>query len=136
MLQIPEGIQIHYSPTSTWWVDKEGIICITANKFVDDNDTVEIQEKRLEEFDKAWGDRKACVLMDVSAVKPEEHSKEYRMGAAGIFNKKAKAVAIIAPSLFNRTIVDVFYNLEPPVYPYKHFETEKEAREWLKQFCG
>ena len=130
----PENAVIHDEPNSVWWIDESGIFCSVSKR----NPVEQTREdgiKRLEEFKKTIGDKKVCLLMDISEARPNPRmeSREERDFAAGELAKIVKAMAIISRNPLGRMLANLFFSLKPPPYPMKMFTDEHEAKEWLKQ---
>jgi hypothetical protein len=131
----PENAEIHDEPTSVWWIDESGIFCSVSKP----NPIAQTREegmKRLEEFKASIGHKKICMLIDISNAKPGAGSREDRDLAAIEMAKLVKAMALIAKTALSKMVMNLFFSLKPPPYPYKMFspEQEQEAKEWLKQY--
>lgn len=130
-MQVPTDVEVHDDPNSTWWIDKEGILCsISKKNYV--QETREAQMKRMDDFIRITGGKKMCMLLDITYARPSR--KEDRDEAAEILAKVVKAMAMVSRSPLGRMIANLFFGLKPPPYPVKMFSDEKEAREWLRQY--
>lgn len=130
-MQVPTDTEIHDDPNSTWWIDKEGIVCsISKKNYV--QESREAQRKRLDDFIRITGGKKMCMLLDITYARPSR--KEDRDEAAELLAKVVKAMAMVSRSPLGRMIANLFFGLKPPPYPVKMFSDEKEAKEWLRQY--
>lgn len=127
----PENAKLIETRTATLWIDEEGILYSISKK--GPAETLEETQKSVEEFKKLFGDKKFCMILDVTNSAPS--SREVRQYAAEELPKIIKAAAIIADSVFAKMLTNLFFNLKPPPYPIKMFNNEIDAKEWLLQYC-
>lgn len=127
----PENAKLIETRTATLWVGEGGILYSISKKVP--AQTLEETQKSVEEFKKIFGDKKFCMVLDVTNSSPS--SKEVRQYAAEELPKIIKAAAIIADSAFAKMLTNLFFNLKPPPYPLKMFNNEIDAKEWLFQYC-
>ena len=130
IMKIPENVEVSELPTSTTWIDENGICCSISKKHPPQ--TLEETKKGVEEFKKITKGKKVCLLIDTTNSTPS--SKEVRDYAAEIFPDLVKAIAMVSKSALGRMIANLFFGLKPPPYPVKMFSEETEAKEWLKQY--
>src|ERR1043165_6079573 len=98
ILLLPEGVDIIDTATSYYWYDEDGILC-TVNKKTDPLPLEEI-EKVFFNFIAATGDKKVCMLMDVTH---SPHStKETRKFAAKELPRILSALAMVSRSAMGR----------------------------------
>ncbi len=129
-MEPPKNADLHETTTSVAWRDENGIICSISKKAP--QPTVEESKKELIEFRKKFGEEKQCMLIDITNASPS--TKEVRDFAAVELEKMVKAIAMVSGSAVGRMIANLFFGLKPPPYPSKMFSTEKEGKEWLKQY--
>jgi hypothetical protein len=125
----PPGVEVIESSTSISWIEGD-ILCSVSKKAPPQ--TLEEMKRDTEEFRKRFGDRKFCMLVDITNSSPT--TKEGRDYAAEEIPRLVKAIAMISHSAFGRMAANLFFGLKPPPYPTKIFDDEKQAREWLKQY--
>lgn len=129
-MEIPADVEKVEFATSIAWVDKDGILCSISKKVP--APSIEESKKELELFKKHFGDKKHCMLLDITNSAPT--SKEARDWGAIELAKLIKALAMISNSALGKMVANLFFGLKPPPYPTKMFTNEKEAKEWLKQY--
>jgi hypothetical protein len=130
MLTKPTNTTIMEWPTSTLWFDEDGILCSISKKTA--QPTLEEARQTLEEFKALIGDRKICMLIDVTQT--SESSRELRDYAAEEFPKFVKAIAMVSDSPLGKMLANLFFTLKTQPYPTKMFSNEVEAKAWLKQY--
>jgi len=126
----PDNAEIYDWETSTFWFDTDEILCSVSKKVPVQSieDTIRVIEK----FKKIIGDRKVCMLIDVT--NSTESSREVRDYAALELPKFVKAIAMISQSALGKMLANLFFTIKKQPYPTKMFNTEKEARAWLRQY--
>lgn len=130
MIVPPENIKIIEWKTSTMWFDEHGILCSVSKKA--SPQSIEEVEKDLIDFKRIIGDRKVCLLVDVTNT--SESTKEVRDYVALEFPKIVKAIAMVSDSVLGRMLANLFFRIKSQPYPVKMFTHEYEAKEWLKKF--
>lgn len=130
MIAPPPDTKVYDWNSSVFWFDEEGILYSVSKK----TGTVSIDEakREIEAFKRIIGDKKVCFLAD--ATNTSETTKEVRDYAASEFPKLFKAIAIISSSPLGKMLGNLFFKLKKQPYPVRMFNSEKEAREWLKQY--
>jgi hypothetical protein len=129
-MEIPTNTRVIEWPTSITWWDETGILCSISKKAP--VQTLEEAKKTLEDFRALIGNRKVCLLIDVTET--SESSKELRDYAATEFPKFIKAMAMISKSVLGKMLANLFFSVKAQPYPAKMFNDEVEAKEWLKQY--
>ncbi|MGZ4056596.1 MAG: DUF7793 family protein [Bacteroidia bacterium] len=130
MMTPPENTEIHESIGGTWWIKND--ILYSVGKKNAPKPTPEEAEKELELFKKIVGNKKICMILDISTAKPS--SREERDRAAVELEKLVKAMAMVTTSPFSRMVANLFFGLKPPSYPVKMCSSVEEAEEWIKQY--
>ncbi|MEX0685501.1 MAG: STAS/SEC14 domain-containing protein [Balneolales bacterium] len=131
MLKPPPHTEVFEMPIATIWLDKEeGIYCGISKS--GEQRTPEFMQKNIELFKDYIGDRKICILLDVTNA--SEISRETREFSAREFPKLFKAIAMMSNSSFGKMIANLFFTIKPQPYPTKMFTNEEEARAWLRQY--
>ena len=131
MMEPPKNTEVHDHLESIWWIEEDGILCSVSKKNAPQS-TREQSIAQLENLKKVTGDKKLCMLLDITYARPTK--REDREFAAEELAKIVKAIALISNSALGKMVANLFFNLKPPPYPAKMFTAEPEAREWLKQY--
>ncbi len=126
----PENAKIMEWPTSTSWFDEEGILCSISKKAP--RQTLEETRQSVEEFKKITGNKKVCMLADVT--NSTETTKEVRDYAAEELPKMIKAIAMLSKSALGKMLANLFFSVKSQPYPVKMFTDEQEARTWLRKY--
>lgn len=126
----PLNAKVYDWPSSTFWFDEDGILCSISKKTAPQ--TMEEVIKDVEGFKKIIGDKKVCMLADVT--NSSESTREVRNYAAIELPKIIKAIAMISNSALGKMLANLFLSIKSQPYPTKMFNDEAEARQWLKQF--
>ncbi len=130
MLKIPVNAKIIEWPTSTMWFDEDGILYSIQKKGVEQ--TIEEAKMYIEEFKKIVGNKKSCMLVDVTNT--SETSREMRDYAAEVLPDVIKAVAMVSDSALGKMLANLFFTIKAQPYPTKMFNNEADARKWLMQY--
>lgn len=130
MLTKPTSANVMEWPTSTAWFDESGILCSISKKA--SSPTLEETKKVIEDFRSIIGNKKVCLLIDVTYT--SESSREIREYVAEEFPKFIKAIAMVSDSALGKMLANIFFTLKSQPYPTKMFTDETEAKNWLKQY--
>mgnify|MGYP001560284686 CR=1 FL=1 len=129
-MEIPPNTKVTDLPASVFWFDESGILCsITKNTAAPSFDET---KRIIEHFKQLIGNRKVCILLDVTNSPP--NTKETRDYMSAEMPKFSKAVGIISGSAFGMMVANIFFGLKKQPYPVKMFTDERVAKKWLKQF--
>ncbi|MDP1800512.1 MAG: STAS/SEC14 domain-containing protein [Bacteroidota bacterium] len=131
MLKIPGNVQVQEWPTSTSWIDEDGILYSISKKGVEPP-SLEETKKLLEQFKEMIGGKKICMLIDVTHT--TESTRETRDYVAEEFPKYVKAIAMVSDSALGKMLANLFFTLKTQPYPTKMFSNEIDAKAWLKQY--
>jgi hypothetical protein len=129
-MEPPKNTEIIEWETSTIWFDENGILCSISKKAR--AQSLEEIKENLETFKKLIGEKKICMLLDVTHS--AESTKEARDYAAIEFPKFVKAIAMVSSSVLGKMLANLFFSIKAQPYPAKMFNDEKEAKEWLKHY--
>jgi len=129
-MEPPKNAKVYDWETSTFWFDENGILCSISKKTAPLS--LEHTERIVEGFKKIIGDKKVCMLIDVTHSR--ESSREVRSYAAKELPKFVKAIAMVSHSALGKMLANLFFTLKAQPYPTKMFNDEDKAREWLKQY--
>jgi hypothetical protein len=116
-------------PASTLWFDENGILCSVAKNVPQ---TVEESKETMKLLREFIGPDKACMLSDSTLSPPI--NKEMRDFAAEVLPQFIKAIAILSQSEVGKMVANLFFSLKKQPYPIRFFNSETDAKEWLKQF--
>lgn len=130
LLAIPTDREVTDGGNSQYWIDTEGILCSISKKAP--QPSLDRAREIIEELKARIGDRKVCILVDVTHS--TETTRENRDYAAAEFPKFVKAIAMVSGSPLGRMLANLFFTIKSQPYPTKMFNTETEAREWLRQY--
>lgn len=130
MLSVPENANVVELPTSSFWVEDSGIVCVLSKKA--EPQTMEEARRSVEVFRSHFPDEKVCVIIDVTHT--TERTREVREYAAEVFPEMFKAIAMVSASALGRMLANLFFNLKSQPYPVKMFDSEAEARAWIKKY--
>ncbi|MES2763073.1 MAG: STAS/SEC14 domain-containing protein [Bacteroidota bacterium] len=130
MISIPQNAKITEWPTSVTWYDENGILYCVYKKGV--KRSLNETRETIKEFKRQLNGQKVCMLADVT--NSDDSSKEIREYAATELPKFIKAIAMISDSPLGKMLANLFLTLKTQPYPTKVFNTEAEAKEWLKQY--
>lgn len=130
ILKPPTGVEITETPTSIYWFDGDGILYSITKKAP--APTLEETKEQLEEFKKMAQGRKFCMIGDVTHTVPSDRA--VREFAAAEIPNLVVAMAMLSASPMGRMLANLFFAIKPPTYPCKMFTTEKQAKEWIKQY--
>lgn len=126
----PDNLKIYTTPTSSFWLDENGILCSVAKKAPPQ--TMEEARKSLELILTVTGGKKVCFLSD--STNSSAANKEMRDFAAEAIPQIAKAIAVLSKSALGKMSANLFFALKKQPYPVRFFDNENEAKEWLKQY--
>ena len=130
MIQPPSNVKIYDTPTSVFWFNEDGIVYSITKE--SPPQALEDSIKNLEFFKKIIGEKKVCLLIDVTYS--QETTREIRDYAATEFPKFVKAIALLSKSALGKMLANLFFTIKTQPYPTKMFTEEKEAKEWLMQY--
>jgi hypothetical protein len=129
----PPNAKVIEWPTSTMWFDEDGILYSIPKPGSQHPRTKEEALEEMERFRTLVGGKKTCMIAKTDNTAPPPR-KEDRDWIAKELNSVVKAMAIISASPLSRMVANLFFGFKPPSYPVKFFATEKEAKEWMKQY--
>lgn len=126
----PDNVEIHESSGGIWWISEDVLYSIGKK----DAPKLSKEEglKELELFKEIIGDRKICMVLDITHAKPSQ--REERDLAAVELEKLVKAMAMVTTSPLGRMVANLFFGLKPPSYPVKMFSNIEDAKVWIKQY--
>jgi hypothetical protein len=134
MMEIPKNAKTHELTSSIMWFNEEGILFSKPLPGTPPELSKDEVLKEMKRFKEITGNKKVCIVSEANPnSKPP--TKAERDFIAEQINDVAKAMAIVTTSPVARMIANLFFGLKPPPYPAKMFSNEKDALEWIRQFC-
>jgi hypothetical protein len=131
ILKLPTNYEVIETKRSFVWLDSEGILYGISKKNAPAT-TIEEVKELLDKYVEVAKGKKICMLVDVTNATPND--KKVREYIAVEFPKTVSALAMVSASAVGRMVATLFFVVKPTPYPAKIFATEKEAKEWLKQY--
>ena len=128
-MKIPDNAQVFDSPLLVFWFDENGILCSNSKPVPH---TLSTMKETAEMIKKILKGKKVCTVADNTNSQPI--NKEIRDYLGKELPNIYKAIASISNSVLGKTIVNFYFKLKPPPFPTRIFNTEKEAKEWIKQY--
>ena len=132
LIEIPREATVIEMPSSTIWLDKDGIL-YSVGKPPAGPRSIDDLRAEMAEFRRVIGEGKYCIIMESSGKGPTP-PKEQRDEIARELNSVTKALAVVSSSPLGRMMANLFFSFKPPKYPMKLFSTEREARQWIRQY--
>jgi hypothetical protein len=129
-MEPPKNAEVIDWETSTMWFDEDGVLYSVSKKIPPQ--TMEQTKQALEDFKKIIGNKKVCLIIDVTNT--AESTKEVRDYVAIEFPKFIKAIAMISKSPLGKMLANLFFKVKKQPYPVKMFNDEREAKEWIMQY--
>ena len=81
-----------------------------------------------------YKDKKFPILIDSRNIKSMSYEARHHFSAHGR-DTKTNAFGIIIGSSISRVLGNFYLGINKPAVPTKLFDNEKDATQWLKQFC-
>jgi hypothetical protein len=129
-MEIPRDRQTWEGEIATYWFDDNGILVSLSKP---PRRTVELIAGNVE-LVKRISDNKPVPLLIYLSKSPVP-DRETRRFSTEKLPEIYKAMAMISESGLAEFIMNLLFRLKPAPIPMKSFRNEKEAVEWLKQFC-
>lgn len=130
MITTPENKTLIEWPSSILWFDEEGILYSVSKKA--SVRSLEETQRSVEEMKLMLRGQKVCMLVDVTNSAPT--SRELREYSARALPEFVKAMAMVSRSAAGKMLANIFFTLRPQAFPTKVFNSEEDARKWLKQY--
>ena len=126
----PKGIEVFETPTSHYWFEDDGILCIVTKKA--DEISLEDQKKQVAAFKERLGGKKRCAIIDIS--NSTASSPEFRDYNTRELPELFSAIAFVATSPITRMMVIVYLGQQPTPFDSRVFSNEAEAKAWIRSF--
>lgn len=130
MITLPQDAKVYEFTNSDMWFDEDGILW-SVSKMAPPQ-TVEQARQDLERLRSMIGDKKVCMLADVTHS--TETTREMREFAAEELPKFTKAIAMVSGSALGKMFANLFFRIKSQPYPVKMFNNPEDARSWLQQY--
>jgi len=117
------------SEAAHFWIDENNIVCIRSKGVVR---TLEKQKKAFELLKSAISCDNTVMLVDLTGsglIMIDEKTREY---VAWTLPLLFKAVAVVAKTTLEKVAPKIFLSSMDLSIPVRLFDTEEEAKEWLK----
>lgn len=128
----PADVKVYDFPTSTFWIDDEGIVYSVPHigaPPMSKEDTIEY----IRRYREMVNNEKRCIIIQTDGSS-ELPNKEDREWVAQELEAVTKAMAVIYRSPLGRMVANMFFGLKPSSYPVKFFSNEHLAKEWIRQY--
>lgn len=126
----PAGATVYEKELATFWLDDNGILYAKAKNA---ERTLEIQQRTYDFIRQLSRSKKVCLLTDLSSggSTQDAETREYMAREMPFI---FKAMALISTSAFGRLNTNTFMMAKGLPVPVRSFDSEDEARAWLKEF--
>ncbi|MBL0048107.1 MAG: hypothetical protein IPP32_08445 [Bacteroidetes bacterium] len=114
---------------SRHWLDSNGIVCSVSKP---GERTLSKLKETVKIYAQLTADKKCCLIVDSSHT--GIMNKEMRDYISAQLPKFFKAMAVISNKPLHATLANVFLKFSWKRFPIKLFTSEKEAREWLREY--
>ncbi|HLG03233.1 MAG TPA: hypothetical protein VI731_06535 [Bacteroidia bacterium] len=111
------------------WFEESGILCSIEKPVTL---TVENFSTAFAVMQRITKGKRFCLMNDLQTVSAPD--KEVRDLITRLMLTAVIAQALITPSMFSKMIANIYLALKKQPFPIRMFNTEREARVWLKQF--
>lgn len=132
MMIPPPNVKLHDFPSSTVWLDEDGIV-YSIPKLNAPVPTKEESMEILKKFRELIGNKKCCFISQTNGS-DKLPPKEDREWVALELEAITKAMAVVYVSPLGRMMANLFFGLRPSSYPVKFFSNQHAAYEWIKQY--
>ena len=127
-----EGCEVLTTPCEKIWLGKDGIL--RTQMLQNAKITLALAEEGHRAYVKASGGKKCPLLVDTRGIifSLDREARALYSGPKGALYYTA--VVILVDSPVNRIVGNFFLGLNKTAFPFKLFESETAALEWLKQY--
>lgn len=128
-MERPLDAEIFETEINTMWFEESGILCSIEKPVTL---TVENFSTAFAVMQRITKGKRFCLMNDLQTVSAPD--KEVRDLITRLMLTAVIAQALITPSMFSKMIANIYLALKKQPFPIRMFNTEREARVWLKQF--
>jgi hypothetical protein len=114
---------------ATYWFDNDGILISVSKKI---KRTLENTTANFTLVKQITKNKKVPLL--IYLTKSAVPSKQTRKFVAEVLPTVYTAMAMVSKSRIGKMVINVLFKLKPPPIPMKTFASDKEAKQWLKQY--
>ncbi|HXC07076.1 MAG TPA: STAS/SEC14 domain-containing protein [Bacteroidia bacterium] len=114
---------------ATFWFDESGILCANGKSIARDLD---MQKRNFALIREISAGKKICLLSDNTQSQAQD--KATRDYTTKELPRLFKAMAIISNSALGLYSVKIFTNFNQQPIPIQFFDTEEEAKAWLRTY--
>ncbi len=126
----PDEVQLFEGEIATYWLDKEGILYSLSKS---PQRTVKNITENIELVKRITGNKPVPLLIYLSnSPVPDKETREF---SAEQLPNVYTAMAMVSQPGLAKFIMNMLFIVKPPPIPMKSFSDDKQAKEWLTQFC-
>ncbi len=126
----PSGVEIYHDDLAIYWLENEALLCSVCKPA---SRTVEALQESFRLIRKITNGRKVCLLTDTSAAGfGSQKAREFSLNSSP---DHFKAMAMISGAPYSSLLVNTFMTFSVQPIPMKIFNSEKDAREWIKNYA-
>jgi hypothetical protein len=127
LLKPPADAKITETEIAYFWMEEDGTVCTVAKKIRRTMENLAAYTKALKELVKS---KKVYYLVDLTNV--QSYSRKEKQFLSAQLQETTKAIAVISSSPVGKMMSHVLFNSQN-VFPFRYFDSVKEAREWLRE---
>ncbi|HTR80993.1 MAG TPA: STAS/SEC14 domain-containing protein [Bacteroidota bacterium] len=127
----PDHVEVFEGEIATYWMDENGILNSLSK---DPKRTVQNISENISLVKRITGNKQVPLLIYLcnSPVPDKATQKFSTEHLSDIYS----AMAMVSRPGLAKLIMNLLFAFKPPPIPMKSFSNDREAREWLKQFCS
>jgi hypothetical protein len=126
----PEDVQLFEGEIATYWLDTNGILYSLSKS---PKRTVKNITENIALVKRITGNKPVPLLIYLSNSPVPD--KETRKFSTEQLPNVYTAMAMVSEPGLASFIMNILFKFKPPPIPMKSFSDDKQAIEWLKQFC-
>jgi hypothetical protein len=126
----PDGSQLFEGELATYWLDNDGILYSLSKS---PKRTVKNITENISLVKRITGNKPVPLLIYLSNSPVSD--KETRKFSAEQLPNVYTAMAMVSQPGLAKFIMNMLFIVKPPPIPMKSFSDDKQAKEWLTQFC-
>jgi hypothetical protein len=129
-MHVPESVVLLDTAISTYWFDKDGILCSVSKP---GHRTLEKTKQNFEALKKKLKNKKVYGIADTTNI--STYDRDARNVLDNELGNIYLGLAILSKSLMGRMLAHIYMNFNSSSFPLKVFSSEKEARHWIKSIA-
>ena len=127
-IEIPSDRQTWEGEIATYWFDNGILVSLSKNP----KRTVENIAGNVELVKQITNNKPVPLLIYLSnSPVPDKAARKFSTEQLPIIYK---AMAMVSKPGLSKFIMNILFSIKPPPIPMKSFTSDKEAKEWLRQF--